>query len=118
MSPVAILGLLLAISVAGNAWQFHHGEVILEAKAATTQLAADTKAAADACSAGVDDLAKAGRTRGKALIEAMKQVAPTVQALQEAAIVAQRAKPDDPKDLCGSLERYLRTEVAAERASK
>lgn len=113
---VAILGLLLALSAAGNAWQFHHGEKIVAAKAAMEQLAADTKEAAQACTRGVDDLAKASRTRGLALAELMRQVAPKVAQMQEASLVALQARPDNPQDLCGSLQRYLQGQIKADRA--
>lgn len=113
-----ILGILLALSAAGNAWQFHHGEVILEAKAATAQLATDTKAAAEACSTGVTDLQKAGAARQKELVTALKGAQPKVAALEAAATVAARAKPDNAQDLCGSLERYLKAQVKADRGGK
>lgn len=118
MYGIVILGILLALSVAGNAWQFHHGEVILEAKAATAQLAKDTTAAAQACTQGVEDLAKAGRVRGKALLDALEKAKPQVASLEAAATVAARAKPDDAQDLCGSIERYLTAQIKAERAKK
>lgn len=118
MYGIVILGILLALSVAGNAWQFHHGEKILEAKAATEQLAKDTTAAAQACTKGVEDLEKAGRVRGAALLAAMKAAQPQVASLEAAATVAARAKPDNAQDLCGSLERYLSAQIKAERAKK
>ena len=111
----AILGVLLAISAAGNAWQFQHGEGLLEAKAAATQLNKDTTAAAAACTAGVDRIEKAGTTRQERLEAALRSIAPRVAKLNAEAIVASRAKPDDPRDLCGSLERYLRAQIKAGR---
>lgn len=112
------VAILLALSTAGNAWQFHRHEATLEAKAATEQLAKDTTEAAKACTRGVDDLARAGRIRGQALLQAMRGAAPKVAALEAAASVAARAKPDAPSDLCGSLERYWKAQIKAERAEK
>jgi len=113
-----VLGILLAISVAGNAWQFHHGEKLVAKAAGTEQLANDTKAAAEACTKGVDDLARAGRIRGKALLDALEKAKPQVASLEAAAALAARAKPDDAQDLCGSLERYLKNQIKAERGGK
>lgn len=118
MTPTIILGILLAISVAGNGWQYHEAGKLQVKIGATEQLATDTKAAAEACTKGVDDLAKAGRVRGKALLEAMKGVAPKVASLEAAASVAARAKPDDPQNLCASLERYWKAQIKAEREGK
>ena len=115
---LAILGVLLALSTAGNAWQFHRHEATLEAKAATEQLARDTTAAAQACTKGVTDLEKAGRARQGALLDALVKAQPKVAALEAAASVAARAKPDTPSDLCGSLERYWRAQIKAERGEK
>ena len=111
----AILGILLAVSVAGNAWQFHHGEKLVAAKAATEQLATDTKAAAEACSASVDRLDKAGKARQGKLEAALKSVAPAIAKDQKAALDALKARPSDPANLCGSLEKYLRDQIKAER---
>lgn len=115
---LAILGILLALSAAGNAWQFKRGEAMLEAKATAEQLNRDTKAAASACSAGVDRLDKAGAARQKRLEDAMATVAPKVAILQEASLVALSARPDNAQDLCGSLTRYLQREIKTERGAK
>lgn len=111
---IAILGVLLALSTAGNAWQFHRHEATIEAKAATEQLARDTTAAAQACTKGVTDLEKAGRARQGALLDALVRAQPKVAALEAAASVAARAKPDDPQNLCASLERYWKAQIKAE----
>lgn len=118
MSPTMVLGILLGLSVAGNAWQYHQHTKDAVAFGTTKQLAEDTKAAAGACSTSVDNLAKAGRTRQDAILAALAGVAPKVAELQKEALVAAQAKPDDPKDLCGSLQRYLKAQVRAERGLK
>lgn len=118
MSPTLILGILLAISVALNGWQYHQALEAATKYGTTKQLADDTKAAAGACTKGVEDLAKAGRGRQNDLLAALKAVAPQVAAEQTAALQALQAKPDDAKDLCGSLERYLKGQIKAERGVK
>lgn len=112
---VAILAILLALSSAGNAYQYHENGKLQGRVGASDQLAMDTKASADACTKGVDNLAKAGKTRQGELLAAMKEAQPKVAALEAAATVAARAKPDNPQDLCGSLHRYLRDQIKAER---
>lgn len=111
----AALGLLLLVSMAGNAFLWHERDKILEAKATATQLAADTAASAKVCTDSVDKLAASGDRRHRDLQAALKGVAPTVAAMQADVLAAARAKPDDPKDLCGSMRRYLQNAVKAER---
>ena len=118
MSPAAILGVLLAASVALNGWQYRQALGNAVKYGTTQQLAEDTKAAAGACSASVEDLAKAGEKRHLQMIAALKGVAPEVERLQRDALRAAGAKPDNPQDLCGSLERYLRAQIKAERGTK
>ena len=115
---VVILGVLLALSSAGNAWQYRQAGELQGKIGATEQLATDTKAAAQACSTGVDNLQKAAGTRQRDLLAALKGVQPQVAALEAAATVAARQKPDNPADLCGSLERYLKAQIKAERGMK
>lgn len=114
---IAVMAVLLALSAAGNAWQFKHGEAAIEAAATATQMNTDTKAAATACSSSVDALGKAGDKRQTDLLAALKGVAPRVAALQAESLKAMGAKPDDPKDLCGSLERYLRGQIKSEKGA-
>ncbi len=118
MSPMMILGILLAVSVALNGWQYSNALSDATRYGTTKQLAEDTKAAAGACTQSVRDLDRAGKTRQSALILALNGIAPKVAELQAQSLEAGRAKPDDPKDLCGSLERYLRGQVKAERGLK
>lgn len=115
---VAILGILLAISAAGNAWLFQRQDAAGKAEAKAEQLFRDTKAAAGACTASVDTLAKAGNTRQARLEAALKAVAPAVAKDQQAALKALAARPDDPRDLCASLARYWKREIEAERGPK
>lgn len=115
MSPMVILGILLAISVAGNVWQYHEHTVDSIRLGTTKQLADDTKAAAQACTQGVLDLDKAGKARQRRLEDALAAVAPKVAQEQQAAIAALQARPDDPKDLCGSLERWWKARIAEEK---
>lgn len=109
------LGVLLLASLAGNAWQYHQHDEYVRAEAQARQFADDTKAAAGACTASVEQLRKDGLARQAQLVQLLKSVAPAVAASQKEALTALNAKPDNPQDLCGSLERYLRTEVKAEK---
>ena len=122
MSPASIglivLGVLLALSTAGNAWFWHERDGLLQREATVTQLQRDTKEAANTCTKSVEDLGKKGAERDRRLAQALERVAPQVAADQKAALAALTAKPDDPKDLCGSLERYLRAQIRADRGEK
>lgn len=116
--PVLIVvGVLFGLSTAGNAWQFHLlGEAKVEI-GTTRQLAEDSKAAATACTVGVDNLEKAGRRRQADLLGAMTRIAPQVAEGQKKALETLNAKPDNPNDLCGSLERYWRQQLGKGKGS-
>lgn len=118
MSPLAILGILLALSVAGNAWQYHEHTVDSVKFGTTKQLADDTKAAAQACSDGVDALQKQGAGTRTAIIAALQGESARIKGLQQDALTALAARPDNPADLCGSLDRYLKAQIAKERGGK
>jgi len=118
MNPTILLAILLAISVAGNGWQYHeHGKDLIRI-GTTEQLTADTKAAADACSASVDDLARKGATQHAAVLASLAAQAGKVAGLEGAAIAALNAKPADPSDLCKSVALYLRDEIRKERGQR
>jgi len=113
---IGVLALLLALSTAGNAWLFHSRDKALAAEATAQQLNADTAVAAKTCSDSVDALAKDGKARSARLGKLLGAESARIVSLQHQALDAQRAKPDNPQDLCGSLERYLRAQIKAERA--
>lgn len=115
MNPTTILGLLLAISVALNGWQYHtHGLDV--AKVATAeQLGRDTRAAADACSASVDSLAEQGRDQRKETLAAIAAIGPQIDGYRRASNLALLARPDNPADLCGSLAAFLQREIREEK---
>lgn len=119
MSPLQIVALLLGIplllSIAGNAYFWHERDSLIQREATVTQLQADTKAAASACTASVDSLSEKSENRGKRLESVMLAIAPRVAAEQRAALQALQARPDDPKDLCGSLSRFLTKSILEER---
>lgn len=122
MNPATIglivLGVLLALSTAGNAYFWHERDGLLQREATVTQLQRDTKEAANTCTRSVEDLGKKGAERDRRIASALDRVAPQVAADQKAALAALAARPDDPKDLCGSLERYLRAQITADRGGK
>lgn len=111
-----VLILLLLLSLAGNAWFWHERDSLMQREATVTQLQADTKASAKACSDSVDSLAEQGRIRGAALAKALAAVAPKVAELQKEQFDVLKRKPDNPGDLCGSLQRFLQSEIKKERS--
>ncbi len=116
MNLTTVLGLLLAISVAGNLWQYHEHDVVVTRAATAEQLGRDTRAAADACTASVNNLAEQGRAQRKETLAALAALAPQIEATKRSAQLALLARPDNPADLCGSLADYLRREIRKERA--
>ena len=82
------------------------------------QLADDTKAAAQACSDGVDKLATQSSATRTAIIAAVQGEGARIKGLQHDALDAIKARPDNPADLCGSIERYLKAQIAKERGVK
>jgi len=118
MNPTILLAILLFLSVAGNAWQYNEHSQDMVKIGTTEQLAADTKAAAEACSTSVDNLAKKGATQHATVLANLAAQAGKVAGLEGAAIAALNAKPADPADLCKSLELYLRGQIKAERGPK
>lgn len=115
MSPgqvlLLVLGLALTASVGANAWLFHERDKVLEARATITQLQADTREAANTCKSSVDELGKKTLAQGARIQQDVAAIAPRVGALQKESILALQARPDDPKDLCGSLERFFRRQA-------
>lgn len=115
---LAVLLAVLGLSIAANWWLFSERDRILQEKATVEQLKRDTAAAAGACSSSVERLAQAGRARDVSLARELAKIAPAVRADQAAALEALKARPDDAKDLCGSLYRFFQRQIEAERGSK
>jgi len=115
---LAVLGVLLALSVGGNAWLFHERDKIMQKEATVSQLAADVKQQAGVCTASVDSLAEAGKTRDARLGAKLDAIAPAVAKLQKEQFAALSARPDNPQDLCGSLSRYWLQEIAKEKGGQ
>ncbi len=112
------MAIALALSAAGNAWQFHRNGVLIAEGAKTEQARVDTLGAATACSASVDTLAAKSGQQATDLKTALAGIAPAVSKAQGEAIRALAAKPSNPNDLCGSLAVYLKTQIQAERGGK
>ncbi len=117
MNPMIILGIALALSLGGNAFLWHSRDNAIEAKATMQSAYTHANAAAQACSTSVDELAKKGQDQHDATLAAIKAAGGRIGALEAAALAAGRAKPDDPKDLCGSLQRYLASQIKGEKGS-
>lgn len=111
MSPALVLGILLAISVAGNAWLFNMHSNDMVKIGTTEQLAADTKAAAESCGKSVDKLATDTVRRTDNIARMLGAESGRILDLQHQALEAARARPDNPNDLCGSLHRFLQAEI-------
>lgn len=107
---------MLLASLALNGWQYKQHDQAVRLEAQARQLAEDTKGAAGACSASVDQLAKDGRDRQAELLRLLKGIAPAVAENQRQAIAALNANPDNPADICGSVLRYLQREIVKERS--
>lgn len=118
MTPLGIVSIALAVSVAANAGLTHlylaKRDELATQKAVTDQFSS----VANSCSTSVEDLKKASDARHSAVLAALAKNASAVRSLEGAANQALSAKPDDPSDLCGSLDRYLRGEIGKERAAK
>ena len=113
-----VLVLALLASMAGNAYFWHERDGLLKEGARLEQMKADITSAATQCTASVDALAKDGKDRDRRIAAAMGKIAPQVIADQRASLDALKARPDDPKDLCGSLDRYRKKATEADRAAK
>lgn len=109
---LVVMGTLLAVSVAGNAYFWHERDALVRKEATVTQLQADTKAAVQVCTASVDNLARQGKQRDKRIEDKLASIAPQVKLDQQEALKALGARPDDPKDLCGSLDRFRKAAEA------
>ena len=119
-SPNIIIGLAiaLALSLAGNAWQFHRNGVLIAEGAKTEQARVDTLAAAAACSSSVDALAAKSTAQAAGIKAALVGIAPAVSKAQGEALRALAARPSNPNDLCGSLATYIKAQIQAERGGK
>jgi hypothetical protein len=115
---LTIVGIALAVSVAVNAGLTHlylgKRDELATQKSVTDQFSS----AANSCSTSVEELKKASDARHAAVLAALAKNASAVRSLEGAANQALTTKPDDPNDLCGSLDRYLRGELDKERTTK
>jgi len=111
VSLPAILTLLLALSVAGNAWQYHEHDKAVAAVATAEQLGVDTKAAAQACGASVDALAADSKARSARIEQQLAGWSGRILELPGASLEALSARPANPADLCGSVTQYLQAQI-------
>jgi uncharacterized protein HemX len=114
----AVLVVMLLISIAGNAYFWHERDKLLQKEATVTQMKDDIAKSAQQCTASVDRLAKDGKARDKRIEGAMARIAPSIIADQKASFAALQAQPDNPKDLCGSLDRFRRKAEAEDKARR
>jgi hypothetical protein len=98
MNPLAILGLLLALSVAGNAVLGRAYVIAREGRATATAAREQAQGAATACSAGVDALAETARLRGMAAareLDAARIMADRHRARADQVLLAPATAPAD-----------------------
>jgi len=118
MNPMIIMGIVLAISLAGNAFLFHSRDAALEGKATAETALTGWKSSAETCSKSVDKLAGDGKKRHQEILDKLDSETGRIKGLQHDALNALAARPDDPKDLCGSIARYFKAEIQKERGAK
>ncbi len=116
MNPTVILGILLALSVLGNGYQYHEHDKLVATAATAETVGRGVQAAADACSTSVANLATQGLNQRKETLDAIAKLGPQIEGYKRASTLALLAKPDNPADLCGSLLGYLQREVHKEHA--
>lgn len=117
MSPLIMVAIALAVSMAANLGLTHLWLGARDDVARAEQSYKQVDAAAKACTVGVDVLKAESDARQAAVLAALEQVRGAANRLQLSASKALAAKPDDPKDLCGSLQRYLQAQIVKERAN-
>lgn len=116
MNISAVLGVVLAISLAGNAGL---GFLLQSAWKDAARFESEKNIAiggAKACTDSIDNLASEGKKRQQAILRAIAASAGKVDQLRAESQTALAAKPDDPNDLCGSAMRYLQREIQRERS--
>lgn len=118
VTPTMILGIALAISLAGNAWLFSSRDAALEAKATAETAYEGAMGAANLCSASVKGLADESKSRHQEIMKRLAAQSGQVRSLEQASIEALQARPLTPDDLCASLDAFLRTEIVKSRGVK
>lgn len=118
LNITSILGLLLALSFAGNLWLFHSRDNALESAAQHKTAYDGALGAANLCSASVRTLSDESKVRHAETLRRLSAQSGQVRGLEQAAIEALQARPSDPGDLCGSLAAFLKTEIQRERGIK
>lgn len=113
MNPLMLLSILLALSSAGNLYQYHeNGKLHTELGGLKTANAAANNAA-QACSSSIDKLTTATDDRAKTLLAAMQRINPQLRALQAGVTQTLNKQPIDPSDLCKSALLLSQQELAA-----
>ena len=107
MNPLAILGLLLAISMAGNAF-LGNAYLSQRDKAVTGEVKTEqATGVAQACSKGVDELAVRADERKKLAAAAMAEAKKQARTLDRQADAILATPPAAPGDDCASAQRRL-----------
>lgn len=119
-TPVVWVSGFLALSLAANAAlvasNLELREKHAEAKGTWEQAAKQSTQAIASCNAGVARIESATARAQAAAASAAAENRAAIQAFQRKATAALSAKPDNPADLCGSLNRWLGQQIMQERA--
>lgn len=119
MPPFAsLIGLLLALSVAGNLWLFHSRDKALASAAQHKTAYEGALGAANLCSASVRSLSDESKVRHAETMRRLAAQSGQVRSLEQASIEALQARPADPANLCASLEAFLKTEIQKQKGGK
>lgn len=117
MNPLLMVVIALAVSLAANLGLTHLWLGARDDVARSEQAYKQVDAVAQACTTGVTALKTEADSRQAAVLAALEQVRGATTRLQLSASKVLAAKPDDPNDLCGSLQRFLQAQIIKERTN-
>lgn len=117
-SPTLLLALALGLSMLANTWLFNSRDNALTEAATQRQANVQLKAAAEACTASVDALARASARQGTRLENLIAGESGRILTLQHQANDALAARPAFPADICKSVEAAMRAEIVKDRAAR
>lgn len=113
MNPLAICGVLLAVSVVLNGWLVHVNAGLYAEVGVAVQAQKDTKMVAESCGKSVDALAAAAAQRHADTQAALQKIAPKLKVLNSSVVQTLNAKPADPANLCNSALLLAKAAILA-----
>jgi hypothetical protein len=118
MSLIQIMGLLLAISVAGNAWLGTSWIFAEKREATAVEQGNQARGAAEMCSAGTLKLEDAARTRAAEGLRAMEHAQQQAQMHEAKAQQILSAPPSTPGNDCKSADDRARAWLTSRNLPK